>query len=79
MYSSPAVPEPLFVLNELTVPWTSPGNKSFQMLIEGAVGGGEVSLTTIDGFFRPLPEISGCAYFAHVQNADVRSPETRTP
>jgi hypothetical protein len=80
--SAQASGSPLFELvdNRMTVPWTSPGNRSFQMLIEGMPDGREpVTLTSIDGFVKPSPEFSGCAYFAYVQTSEVRSPQTLTP
>jgi hypothetical protein len=68
------------VTDHMTVAWSSPGNRSFQMLIEGMPDGKEpVTLTTINGFLRPFPQFSGCSYFAYVQTSEVRSPQTLTP
>src|SRR4051794_27412984 len=78
-YSPEDAGSPLQVLGHLTVTWNAPGSRWFQMIVEGTVGNGDVSLTTINGFERPFPEFSGCSYYASVQNAGVRSPETRTP
>jgi hypothetical protein len=67
--------------DHLTVPWSdAPLNRWCQMLIEGAIGDQtEVTLTTITGCVRGLPQFSGCAYFAYVQTSDVRSQQTVTP
>src|SRR4051794_13201644 len=78
-YSPEDASSPLQVLDHLTVTWNAPGSRWFQMIIEGTVGSGDVSLTTINGFIRPFPEFSGCSYYATAQNAGIRSPETRTP
>jgi hypothetical protein len=68
------------VHDRMTVTWASPGNRSFQMLIEGTPDGREpVTLTQINGFVRPFPQFSGCSYFAYVQTSEVRSPQTLTP
>jgi hypothetical protein len=78
-YSPEDASSPLQVLDHLTVTWNAPGSRWFQLIIEGTVGSGDVSLTTINGFVRPFPEFSGCSYYAYVQNAGTRLPEVRTP
>jgi hypothetical protein len=67
--------------DHLTVPWSdTPLNRWFQILIEGATADQtHVTLTTITGWARSLPEDLGCAYFAYVQTSDVRSQQTVTP
>lgn len=82
MFYSPEVPDsPLMTLDDLTVPWSPlPVNRPFQILIEGSVGDQiNVTMTTITGWVKGVPEFSGCAYYAYVATADVRSPQTFTP
>jgi len=50
------------------------------MFIEGATGGQtHVMFTTITGWKRDYPQLSGCTYYAYVQTSDVRSQQTVTP